>query len=51
MIIENDVNKLEKQYNFLKTYKKLNSFDGFTDSISRKRGKLNLNFCPENEIA
>ena len=49
--LENDPIKLKKQYTFLKKQRKLNSVDGFYDSMTRKRGNVNLNYAPENEIA
>ena len=50
VIIENDVNKLRKQYQFLKNLNQIETIDGFTDSISKARGKLNLSYCPENDV-
>lgn len=50
IIVENDMAKLENQYQFLKKYDMEKTIDGFTDTISHSRGKLNLNYCPEQEI-
>lgn len=50
MIIENDVKKLMEQYKFLKKHNQLDQVDGFMDTISKCRGKLNLSYCPEQDI-
>lgn len=46
--IQNDVDQLEEQYKFLKKYKLEDTIDGFTDTIAKSRGKLNLSYCPES---
>lgn len=50
IIIQNDMHRIEAQYKFLKKHKMEDTIDGFTDSIDCFRGKLNLAYCPEDEI-
>lgn len=50
IIIQNDMKKLEMQYKYLKKLKMEDTIEGFSESISCARGKLNLDYCPEKEI-
>lgn len=50
LIIENDIIKIKKQYQFLKKTNQEDAIEGFTDTISKSRGRLNLNYCPEQEV-